>query len=70
MDEPPKTPIWEPVAIIVAILALLPKILAYAKGRTWPWAEVLMYAAGVVMIVVFICKARRFQKLWQQHKKD
>ena len=70
MKEPPPTPAWEPVAIIAAIIALAPKILAYAKGRTWLFADVLMWAALVLMIAVFVCKAKRFRHLYRGGEKD
>ena len=71
MDEVPKTPAWEPAAIILAVLALIPKI--YAPH----WAvsdvlvsDVLMYAALAVMVIVLVRKVRRFQGLWNKDKKD
>jgi len=70
MPDPPKTPVWEPVAILLSIAALAPKIVAFLKKEQWPFAEALMYAAGAAMIVVFICKGLRFQKLWKEQKKD
>ncbi len=60
MAEPPKTPAWEPAAIILAIVALQPRIWAPHLAISDP----LMYAAGVAMIVVFVCKVRRFHNLW------
>ena len=70
MAELPKTPPWEPVAIILAIVALFPKILAFLQKRHWLLADVLMYAALAAMVIVFVCKARRFKKLWDQAKGD
>ena len=70
MPDPPKTPVWEPVVILMSIVALAPKILAFLKGKQWLFAEVLMYAAAAAMIVVFICKGLRFQMLWKKQKKD
>ncbi|MFO7897728.1 MAG: hypothetical protein R6V58_01560 [Planctomycetota bacterium] len=63
--QPPRTPVWEPVAIILAILALIPKI--YARDALY--ADVLMYAAGAVMVVVFVLKVRRLRALWKYQKR-
>ena len=59
MHEMPKTPAWEPVAILLAIVALWPKIFM----PRWVGSDVLMYAALVAMIVVFVRKVQRFRKV-------
>jgi hypothetical protein len=67
MDDAPKTPAWESAAIILAVLMLLPK--AFAPG--WVGGDVLMAAAGVLMVIVLIRKIVRFRHLWKkQEKKD
>ena len=67
MDDVPKTPAWESAAIILAILMLLPK----AFVPRWRGGDVLMLAAGVLMVVVLIRKIVRFRHLWKkQEKKD
>lgn len=62
----PKTPAWEVAAVLVAVVALWPMI--YARHE--PYARVLMYAAGALMLVVFVRKIRRFRALWKQGKKE
>jgi len=63
--QAPKTPVWEPIAILLAIVALWPMI--YVPGQLY--AQVLMYAAGVLMVVVLVCKIRRMKALWNRGKK-
>ncbi len=60
MGDPPKTPAWEPVAILLAIAALQPKIWAPHLVVS----DVLMCLAGAAMVIVFVCKVRRFHNLW------
>ena len=68
--EPPRTPVWESVAIIAAIVMIWPKIWAYLNKKQWAWAEGLMYAALALMVVVFICKTVRFAKLFEKDEKS
>ncbi len=62
---PPKTPAWEPIAIILCVLALLPQI--YFRDELF--ADILMYTAGVLMFIVLVRKIRRLQALWRHQNK-
>jgi hypothetical protein len=67
MAEGQGTPAWESVAIVLAVLALLPQALA----PHWRGSEPVMLAAGLLMVVVFVRKVARVRQLWkQQDKKD
>jgi hypothetical protein len=67
MDEASRTPLWESLAIVLAVLALLPQALA----PHWPGSEPVMLGAGVLMVVVFVRKVIRMIRFWKtQDKKD
>ena len=69
MEQAPKTPGWEPVAIILSIVAILPKIWAFVQRKEWPVADVLMYVALAAMAVVFIRKVQRLRALWKHQER-
>jgi hypothetical protein len=68
--ELPEAPAWERIATFLAIFLLWPKIWAHWTHRPWPLADVLMYAALLLMLVVFIRKAVRISRYWKSRERD
>ena len=64
IPEPPSTPWWEDAAVIVAITSLWPVFLKW-PGSHWLY---IMYAAAAAMILIFVRRMRRLNKLTREHK--
>lgn len=65
MSDAPKTPRWEPVVVLLAVVALWPKVFA----PDWAPSDVLMYAALAAMAVVFVNKVARYRRLWRSQER-